>query len=599
MYKTIIVRKSLLHLILASTLLLGGCLKEKKDLEQFRPDVSVKSQSSIRFFNFYIAGPLDVMVNNVPLTSYGAAGGTPLGLSMFPGGYWNTAENGSPFTIPVSLLDKNGRARVQLGTRFKPLVDTVLEHSPAKPVDFYVTSDGKLRILQRQNVPPASPEYFRLRVIHLGQAADPFGLGKPLTLTYADGSIVDPALTGIAPGTSSAYVDVPYGAYQFKLFSGGGASPDFEKQLVEYPLVPLYNGCEPSVVQPQQGVFPKVRTFKPGGVYALVVTDANYAYFDCTRFNYVDFRLNGYRVVTELDPGVNLAYARMHAVNALPGKTVRIKVDGAEWGGNLPYAGSQFTSAPLPADYRIFVQGDHRVEATDDKGAVLASAAIKLYPYDNYTIWVHEKPDGTAAILFSANDMTGTIYSDKYFPNPGRPETSIDDGTNGEGRLLRHPYVTQLRFLNLSADLPYATFMGDHAMLPNHQQEISLYGAAVNLASGSVSEKNPNILFPGVKVEPFSAVNFNFPGIPGVVPAPGQIYVYRSTPTPLQVPGSVLGQVAPLQVRKALITNPAMYRENNLPAMENGVYSVALIGRIAGTGGPEQRARIITIKHNK
>lgn len=597
MHQFIIIR-TFSVLMAACTLLLGSCLKEKRDLDEFRPDVSIRSQSSIRLFNFYIASPLDVMVNNVPLTSFGSQGGTPIGLSIFPKGSWSTSENGSPFTIPMSLLDKNGRARIQLKTAFRQLLDTVLEHSYSKPVDFYLTSDGALRILNRQNTPPASPDHFRLRIIHLGLANDAFGLGKPMTLTYADGSLVHPALTGIAAGTNSEYVEIPYGAYQFKLFSGGGASPDFEKQVAEYPMVPLYDGCAPAVIPPQQGISPKIRTFKPGGVYCIIVTDASQGYWDCPRFNAVSFRLNGYRVVTEYDPGVNYSYARMHAVNALPGKKVHVKVDGTELGNALPYIGSQFTGAPIPADYRIFVQGDHRVEATDDKGQILAASSIKLYPYDNYTIWVHEKADGTTGLLFSANDMTGTIYTDEYFPIPGDPRPGLDDGTNGLGRLANIPYVSQSRFLNLSPDLPYATFMGDHTMLPNHQPATSEYGAAVNLASGILPKKNPYILYLGVKFASFSVTNFFYPIVPAAKQVPEQIRVYRSSPSPVAVPGELLSQVAPLQVRRAYTANPRMYLEQTAPVMENGVYSVALVGRTYRAGTSEEKARIIIIKHN-
>ncbi|ASZ12144.1 hypothetical protein CK934_14840 [Chitinophaga sp. MD30] len=582
----------------ACILLLSSCLKEKKDMDDFRPDVSIRSQSSIRLFNFYIASPLNVMVNNVPLTSFGSQGGTPIGLSLFPKGAWSTSENGSPFVIPMSLLDKNGRARVQLKTAFKDLLDTVLEHSYSKPIDFYVTSDGALRILPRQNTPPASPDHFRLRIIHLGQANDPFGLGRPMTLTYADGSLVHNALTGIAAGTNSEYIEIPYGAYQFKLFSGGGTSPDFEKQLAEYPMVPLYDGCAPGVIQPQQGISPKLRTFKPGGVYCIIVTDAYQGYWDCSRFNPVSFRLNSYRVVTEYDPGVNYSYARMHAVNALPGKSIHVKVDGTELGSELPYVGSQFTGKPILADYRIFVQGEHHVEASDDKGRVLAAATIKLYPYDNHTIWVHEKPDGTTGLLFAANDMTGSIYMDEYLPNPDNSRPGPDDGTNGLGRLATIPYVSQSRFLNLSPDLPYATFMGDHNMLPNHQPETSIYGATVNLASGLLPEKNPYILYLGVKFASFSATNFFYPVVPGARLVPDQIRVYRSSLSPVGVPGELLPQVVPLQVRRAYTANPRMYLENTAPIMENGVYSVALVGRTYRAGTQQEKARIIIIKHN-
>src|ERR1700750_1068592 len=103
-------RKLKLLLILA---ILSSCVKDKSDNQIPLLDVSNKSLSAIRMFNF-TGADLDVTVNNIPLTAYpdpnninhpGQA--TQVGLSIFSSGVWTATDNGSPFVVPNSLLDKN------------------------------------------------------------------------------------------------------------------------------------------------------------------------------------------------------------------------------------------------------------------------------------------------------------------------------------------------------------------------------------------------------------------------------------------------------------------------------------------------------------
>ncbi len=88
--------------------------------------------------------------------------------------------------------------------------------------------------------PPAQAEYFKIRILNSQQENDPLGLTGAVTLTYADGSPVHAKLSNIAPGATSEYVELPYGAYQFKLFATNGMSIDVTKQFSELPVQPDY-----------------------------------------------------------------------------------------------------------------------------------------------------------------------------------------------------------------------------------------------------------------------------------------------------------------------------------------------------------------------
>jgi hypothetical protein len=597
---------SILLLVLIA-LVAGSCKKDKVSNTIPLQNVGNQSASSIRMFNFS-GFPANITVNNIPLTSYGSTigQGTTLGLSLFPTGGWTAGDDGSPFTMPNILLDKDGKAHIIIGGGLagNTLIDTTIVNNVAHPQDYYLVSagafqvNGHFKIINRSNLPPVNPQNFRIRIINLGSATDAFGLNGPVSLTYADGSQVDPTLNNIALGATSGYVDIPYGTYQFKLFVTNGTGIIANRQLAELPTIVHLDPCALSVIQPQEGLTPRVRTFKPGGVYSLVITQNLLHYLTCGDNQNAYTVANSYRVITELDPGVNSTYARMQAVNAIPGKQVTINVDGAELGNQLPYIGSLSSIPAQQPPYKIYVQGSHHIQAVDQNGTVLAEGDLKLFPYDNYTIWAYNKPDGKPAVLFEPNDMSGSIYNSVY--QPGGPTQPVipDDGTNGIPRRGQYFYALESRFLNLSPDLPYLTFTNDHQLFTPAVNTITgdttkYYSAYVNLAPGMLPLNNPSIIYSLQPATVTSAnVSFETP--------PQNIRVYESTPGKFpEIPGALLPDIAPVNVLQTFISNPNLYTTTKYKIAETGIYTVALVGKTFTATKASEKARIVVIKHSK
>lgn len=597
-------------ILLLGILLAGGCMKPKEDNKIPYLDVTSGTPSAIRMFNFAnnnIYGT-EVTINNVPLTAYqlnsnGKPTGTPLGLALFPSGAWNSGENASPFSIPNSLLNKEGKAHCLLSTMTGTL-DTTIENDVVHPKDYYLLQDGHLKVLERDNLPSTRAGYFKVRIINLGNPLpDLTGLklNGPVALTYADGSAVDPLLNAVAPGVVSPYIELPYGSYQFKLFVAGGGSIDVTRQLAEFPVIPSYNYCNPGAT-PQEGITSQLRTFKAGGVYSIVITENNYRMLDCSKQN-ASALINGYRIITELDPGVNYTFARMQAVNALPGKKISILVDGKPLGGELRYAGDTENGKAILAPGGMFVQGDHQIKVTNGAGQEIASASIRLYPSDHYTIWAYEKPDGTPGILFEANEMTGSVYATNYHPNGPAAGTVPDDGANGLPRRSRYKYAWESRFLNMSPDLPYLTFTNDQQLFipatpPSNQDTLRFTTAYVNLPSGQQPFQNVSMIY---SLPFISAAQGNNPEGNSEMPYfPKKIRAYRSVPGNIpQVPGSLLGEIAPLDVLQACVANDKLYTDPALKIPETGVYTIALVGRTSANAPATEKAKIIVIKHNQ
>ncbi|TDW97236.1 DUF4397 domain-containing protein [Dinghuibacter silviterrae] len=574
-------------------LILQACVKSK--VENVIPPLSVlnSTPSSIRLFNF-CAYDLDVKVNNNPLTSFitnSTVGGTALGLSIFPSGKWPHSQDGDPWSIPVEILDKNGRAHITLNFRSASFsssapagIDTVLQDDPLNPRDYYVMDDPPyFRSYPRLNSAPSQPQNVKIRIINLGQANDPLGVSGPVTLTYADGTPVGAATSNIGMDSTSGYIEVPYGAYEFKLFNSSGSTGiDITHQLVELPLYPNYNTCNPRL---QEGIFPQMRTYKPGGVYSLVITPNWFRYNDCIpgTGDYSTARINAYRTVTEATPGVNVTFAQMQAVNALGSGNVTFRVDGQALGGPLAFG--------QPTDNVIYVQGTHQVSLLDAGGNVLVQKSITLSPYDYYTIWAYPKTDGTPDIIFAACDMSGEIYSSVYNNGAG----GVDDGTNGSARIYQVLWQWQSRFLNLCPDVPYATFTDDSTLMTNFGAGNDGDGypqAVTNLSPGYMPPLNPYILYSETIMWGSPDTWNTTAGAP-----PAVIRAYQSSPGPVaEVPGTLLLSVPPLRVAQACVANPALYSPGYAPSAEPGVYTTALVGSLSGTG---PAARMIVIKHNK
>lgn len=593
-----------------------GCRKEKLDgnIPLTGVQVSPAQASSIRLFNFYNT-PLDMRVNNIPLTNFstsGSAQGNQIGLSIFPKGVWGSSDDGSPVTLPASLLDKQQQLHIVIQTRGAVLfpglesmpmlrIDTTITNDPLHLKDYYVMANGHLKVIDRNVAAPSSSDRFKIRIMNFGNVKDSLGLSGNLILTYADGTPVNQALNSVANDATSGYVELPYGSYQFKLYVAKSPGvPDYTKQLAELPVYPdLSQGMFNS---PQQNLVTRVRGFKPGGTYSIVVTPAILGYNMSNNGEVPTFFvLNTYRIITEQSAPMNTSWARILSVNAFSNNTISFTIDGQQAGTNLLF-GQQ-------GDYTTVVQGNHTVQATDASGNVLASSTIKLYPYDNMTAWLYNN-NGKPTILFTNTDMTTTLY-ESAAPNV------VDDGTDGSKNTIQFTYALQARFLNLS-DVPYVTFTKDGALFnpylsgnaqnPKQADTLAYPQAFINMQIGQPTVYNPFVVFPNDNPDLWFMTQNGVTYIEGF--GSNKMGLARSNPLPIrafqsqpaqgnynaQIPGSLLQTIKPL-VDKDFSTGNLIYGTNP-PRAENGFYTVALIGSANGTSGMPA-GKLIVVKHNK
>jgi hypothetical protein len=480
--------------------------------------------------------------------------------------------NGSTYTIPQDLLNADGTSTVQMsfiatalkggnvdtantgGTTFKTVNNFT---SPNDYFDVFYdltnyngTDVDTVFTFARSVAAPSDPTHIKIRVINIADQGGVSNLNGPLTLTYADGTPVSAVTTNVPPGKNSAYIELPYGTYQFKLQTQTGAevpSATFDATVPNRPI---------QYVDPTTGimvdgnnnflnqVYSPLESYEPGGAYTIVTSvNENFIPF----INEGQIFINSFRAITDVSPATNVTYARMEAVNTIAGGQVAVQVDDKPLGAALAF-GAQ-------TDYQIYVHGSHDVKAVDQTGKVLAETTINLLGNDVWTAWVYSV-NGKTAIAFAFDNLSGNTYT---------PALGTDPET-GANSIFHNGYGSYVRFLNFCPDLPYATFTDQNGQ-PLQQ----------NLTPGQVVT---------------TSVYSNMPAL---------TRVYQSQLSPLVVPGNWLSNITPLQATD-FIANKAIYSKGNfkgLPAGEAGVYTVALIGSLNGSASSNQNAHLIIVKHNK
>ncbi|EHQ25999.1 DUF4397 domain-containing protein [Mucilaginibacter paludis] len=550
----------------------SACKKDKQNLIADNRNVTdTRKNSTVRIVN--LAGYNQLQINGDTLTNYvvrdpqGATAGQYPGTKYFP----DNGRLGTTWSIPQSFLT-NGTASVMVEHREyqsnsnDPLALTVQEDSQ-QAFDYYllpttayaqVTNLPKLIKIPRSIAAATDQSHFKVRILNLaGKVNDDPRMGNlvsPLTLTWADGTPVSSQTSNITPGNYSAYIDLPYCTAQFKVLTDQGVQVPGNGKLTSGDVV-----LEPvaSTIYHTSLTYSPIKTYAPGGVYTIVVTPKQYKVptpgtsTDETTTAYQ----NSFFIISDVAEPVNLAYARLQAVNAMPNLNgIKVTVNGQVLGGPIAYTGY--------TDYSVFFIGKYTIQATDGSGAVLASTTLSLDANTNFTLWVFPDANGKPVISALANDLSGTLVGN-----------ATDDATYTRNS---DAFSFSMRFLNLCQDFPYLTLTTDNAQNFN-----SVFG----FNTAAVTNLRPGI-FP---IEfPYIRANYDA--------KPYQIMAFRSSPS--VVPGSWATDI-PVLTGQALIARPSLYANGNLPNHEPGFYSIALVGSTLPSAAAQAKAKMIIVKHSK
>ena len=567
-------------------LIFSSCKKTKLDnemghLKQFEPG----ELSGVRLINTAEYG--QVTVNGNQLTNFiGRKAASPLEPYVIPGStFWSDGYPGTDYfpvngylgrewRIPRHLFRENGRLDLFLedaiGFGGTSRLGITL-NGGEKNVDYYLGgySDGAAPyfVVSRDETAPARPGYFKIRVINLSYPlssgyGNPRGLFRdlsgPVSLCYADGTPVDQRTSHIGyEKRASEYIELPYGKYQFRiLHHSGWQLPATDGDGVTMTLDPPTASTDLNFLAPNYQVYAPVHSYQPGSVYTIMVHPSLFR----TMLQLVPLLVNGehqnaFRVIEDSPPKANPTFCRLQGFNALPGATLKLRLNGRELSRDIAYGKG--------SDYEILNAGKFDIEAYDNDGKLVASGIHPLEANQNYTAWIYPDKDGKGQISIAANDLSAETFTG----NAGQ-----DNAAYGRHR---NNFPFSKRFLNLCPDIPYLTFTrNDGQPLGKTGQE----GALTNLVPGKPVLQSPYV--GENEVDPY------------------EILAYRSAPG--LAPGVWADDISPLQSRD-FIANRELYTRigGPLPVHEPGFFTVAVIGRVGANVPAAYKAKMVILKHNK
>ncbi len=534
-----------------------ACSKTKVDdwRDPSIPLNNIKSSTA----RIVLVGGCDLEVNNTRLTNWEAPDITgspqlkPLPTPYFP----TTGKPGTTYYIPQEFMDASGKAMVRLYSAggSGPLATAQVEDNYNHPWDYYynIQDQGLFTPIPRPVIKPSTPQNILIRLVNLSST---LGLnhapGQTLSLSYANGSKVGNATSGIARGSWSQYVEIPYGTYEFRVLVDGSAE--------QYPAFPPQGATTTSstdfTLSGTNSYFTQRRVFQPGGIYTVVT------FFNSDKFEsgdlFVRLNLNLFTVITDLQPEANVTYARVQVANAILKSNIHVSFD-SNGNESVPYG--------TAGNYQVLARGKHTLEIKDDAGKLLTKKEFQVKGGDNFTIWVYPQQNGSTETTIIQNNMSG-IANTSANPDGADGSSSVNDP------LRTNAMNIQTRFLNFCPEFEAVSFTG-----ANGQPLVSLSGstgypaATINLKTGQA---------PDEKLLPFPYINI----------IPNSIEVYQSQPG--SVPGNRLFGVTPLTAGN-FINMPETFYPNGLPKGEAGVYTVALIGH----NNDNEQPRLFVIKHNQ
>lgn len=579
--------------ILGIMLLAGlwSCKKDKSDalyIEQpFPPPLTA---STTRIMNVGVKWT-ELFVDSVQLTSMTSANseGFYLDANTKPSIYFQNGRVSTTYAIPQKFIRQDGTATVTYGSLI-PGAGTLtggiaslaasrtfnIKEDVNNPLDYYLVIwgphgnpgdmiyDDSLFAVHRSISPPANPQNFKIRILNLSSGPDQSGNTGDMSLTYADGTPVSTTTSNVQPGVASGYVEVPYGTFQFKVLTADGrlvpavANGDEGLNAIDAPTGTFQVGANPPV-STHFGYAP-IHTYQPGGVYTILISANNdYTYTPPGSNSGNHVSINTFRMIADITEPQNLSYARVQAVNALPGTGITATVDGKPLQEN-PVT---FTSASA---YQTYITGSHELEIKDASGASLGKQTISMQGGNNFSAWVYPDASGKPAVKVIANNLSGSFYKN--------PANTGDNGAYDQ-YTITEPF--NIRFLNLSTDVPEITMTdGNGQPIPGYI--ISAASATQHLTQGEVVTDQPYAQF------------YTLAGLSAL-----KVYASKSN----IVPGDWLSGVATLP-GTAFIANPALYTaQGTLPGYECGIYTVALVGTLNPKDAGDQKAKLMVIKHNK
>jgi hypothetical protein len=454
--------------------------------------------------------------------------------------------------------------------------------------------DGKpftmqTKIVARDISRPTDPTKFKIRLLNLASmlsGTNLSGTGK-LTLCFADGTAI---IQNVSPGTVSDYVELPYGTLYLRVKNEAGifltekvwvsdpsilpgnaevGAPSVKDGYSEPYTSGLYNMASISGGYVSNLPFSSIKSYEPGEIYTIVVSPRQTPTYIMGIGNAPTYK-NCFELVRDYGVVPNNNYGRMQVYNVMPGvDSASVTIDG------LNKQMLKYGQDPGAGNAVIATAGTHTLKvmnaATNQQ---LLVKQVDLVPGQYVTLWLYLDDAGNPAFISRNLDLT--FFSTSIIPNAA-------------GGVMQR-FANDRYLLNLTADIPFVKFASTTttaATPTSYLSPESFNGLSTDVDPQLYYKAKPNNRLPMLNPNSSSVLTYYRAyevGV-GVTTIQGDKLLVTST----------VGNLFATYYNLIKPSNPSL--SNGY--MEQGIYTVALIGRKSATPGSSDALQFVVFNHTK
>lgn len=434
-------------------------------------------------------------------------------------------------------------------------VDQIVKNGHWNIVVNYSQSTNKFNYsIFSADPPPPAAGHFKIKLSNFYKCLP--GAGN-IHAIFPDGSSAGFSPAQIPFGTTSDYLELPEGSYQFFIL-------DQKNKIIDNFYNPIYGFLDGTNI-PSNSYIP-FRPYLNGGIYHIFVS---------SNFGNTNYSNSGPSNIF-LDNQYSLPQntGKLQIFNACPGSQIKYSI--------LQFTGSLLNLGDKSANLNIASGTQNRINISNSTDSLQINQTI--IPADNYTQFVYQS-DTIQKKIKSINLLNDFSYTKNKFYNGSNFNSGYFSPFDGP------IWELEVRFLNFCTDCGPVTFIGTDLFKNTGKISTNIqigYDSPDTTLSSNLPYANffsyaGNYISFGLDLQTGAGI-------------PIQIKVFKTNPD-----GSLGNRIKNLQLSYPFVEDKSKYQLSGkkIPATESGLYTILLLGKMNVPTTSKEAVKLVVLKHSK
>ena len=455
--------------------------------------------------------------------------------------------------------------------------------------------DGKpftmqTKVVVRDISRPTDPTKFKIRLLNLASmrsGTNLSGTGK-LTLCFADGTAI---IENVNPGNVSGYVELPYGTLYLRVKNESGIFLTEKVWIADPTILPgyaevgapavkdgyeepytsgLYNMTSVSGGYVSNLPYSSIKSYEPGEIYTVVVSPRQTPTYISGIGNPPTYK-NCFELVRDNGVVTNNNFGRVQVYNVMLGvDNVSVTLDGLN-NQTLTYG-----KDPGAGNAIIAAVGTHTIKVVNTStNQEILTKQMELVQGQYLTLWLYLDDAGNPALMTRNLDLT--FFATSIIPNAA-------------GGVMQR-FANDRYLLNLTADVPFVKFTSTTtaAAKPNsYLNPENFNGLSTDVDPQLFYKAKPNNRLVMMNPTASSVQTFYSAYEVGV----GELHIQDDK---FLTMSSLNGNLFATYYNVVKPSNVSL----STGYMEQGIYTIALIGRKSAAPGTADALQFVVFNHTK